>query len=355
MNRKYILYGAVGRRAIVAIRAEKVISDNKDEILCYVDRNYEKKDGSQYPGTLGSGKIYNPEIIKDHPDATVVVLASDVKGILNYIRNDLKANNEVLAFPAFKYGFPCSDDKTISTAAKWIEENQERLRGIYDLNDLDTSVIIERIISQRKMDRLDFVPADEMIGFLRVPYFIDEITRPDGKVTVVDGGAYIGDTVEELMVVFGDRLSLVYAFEPDEMNYEELKRNTKDLPFEVHTVNAGLGDTKGEELLRPGEMSSLVISEYEEGCIRINIDTIDLTVNDVVGTLLIKMDIEGSELAAIKGAKETIRKYHPYMSICVYHKMEDILTIPEEIISIRSDYRFLLRAGTHTELYAIPR
>ena len=82
--------------------------------------------------------------------------------------------------------------------------------------------------------------------------------------------------------------------------------------------------------------------------------TIDSTISDIVGICIIKMDIEGSELSAIRGARETIRQYHPYMSICIYHKMEDLLSIPLEIKSICESYRFIIRAGTHTELYALP-
>ena len=34
--------------------------------------------------------------------------------------------------------------------------------------------------------------------------------------------------------------------------------------------------------------------------------------------------------------------------------MKDVLEIPRAILEIRKDYKFYLRAGVHTELYAIP-
>ncbi len=71
----------------------------------------------------------------------------------------------------------------------------------------------------------------------------------------------------------------------------------------------------------------------------------------------IKMDIEGSELAALQGAKETIQKYRPKLAISLYHKPEDMLEIPNYILNIVPDYKLYLRHYAtnlwETVLYAI--
>ena len=71
----------------------------------------------------------------------------------------------------------------------------------------------------------------------------------------------------------------------------------------------------------------------------------------------IKMDIEGAEYKALKGAERVIRKCHPKLAISVYHKPEDIFDIPSLILEYNSDYRFYLRhyslTSSETILYVV--
>ena len=69
------------------------------------------------------------------------------------------------------------------------------------------------------------------------------------------------------------------------------------------------------------------------------------------------MDIEGSEYEALEGAKNLICNCKPDLSICVYHKRDDLFTIPKLIHSFYDKYKFYLRAysrySTEIVLYAI--
>lgn len=76
------------------------------------------------------------------------------------------------------------------------------------------------------------------------------------------------------------------------------------------------------------------------------------------GNLFIKMDIEGSEIEAIKGTADTIRTKKPRLAISVYHKPEDIIEIPALLQELLPEYKFYLRHDclvnlTETILYAI--
>jgi hypothetical protein len=62
---------------------------------------------------------------------------------------------------------------------------------------------------------------------------------------------------------------------------------------------------------------------------------------------LIKMDIEGAELAALKGGRGLISENRPKLCVSAYHRPEDILALTDYIGTLRDDYRIGLRH--HTE------
>lgn len=63
---------------------------------------------------------------------------------------------------------------------------------------------------------------------------------------------------------------------------------------------------------------------------------------------LIKMDIEGAEMEALKGATATIEKFKPKMAVCVYHGLSDFYEVPRLLKGIRDDYRiFFGHSTTH--------
>ncbi|MEI0604854.1 FkbM family methyltransferase [Brachyspira alvinipulli] len=57
----------------------------------------------------------------------------------------------------------------------------------------------------------------------------------------------------------------------------------------------------------------------------------------------LKSDIEGEEFNMLKGAENTIKKYKPKMAISVYHRPDDLLTIPKYIKELVPEYNFSLR------------
>jgi hypothetical protein len=65
-------------------------------------------------------------------------------------------------------------------------------------------------------------------------------------------------------------------------------------------------------------------------------------------TTFIKMDIEGAEIEALKGAKNTILKDKPRLAISIYHSDEDMLRIAEWIHATVPEYKLYCR---HHSLY----
>lgn len=71
----------------------------------------------------------------------------------------------------------------------------------------------------------------------------------------------------------------------------------------------------------------------------------------------VKMDIEGAELSALRGAEQIIREQRPKLGIAIYHRPEDMWEIPSLLLQYNPSYRFYLRHYTmsyyDTVLYAI--
>ena len=97
-------------------------------------------------------------------------------------------------------------------------------------------------------------------------------------------------------------------------------------------------------LVRHGNSSqSTVVSERAGGGIQgeaITLTTIDRLVaqHGLSRVDLIKMDIEGAEIPAIRGAAETIRRFKPRLSLAAYHTPEDLAGVPAAVRAIRDDY-----------------
>jgi len=57
---------------------------------------------------------------------------------------------------------------------------------------------------------------------------------------------------------------------------------------------------------------------------------------------MIKMDIEGHELPALRGAERALRRFRPRLAISIYHQWEDYFRIPLYLNELGLGYRFYL-------------
>ena len=120
----------------------------------------------------------------------------------------------------------------------------------------------------------------------------------------------------------------------------------KNIKSYHNAISSSNGVTFAFENNGPGAKITEIKDHKDEDQVKsISIDTI-VKENNLNKLNFIKMDIEGSELDALDGALESIRKFKPKLAISVYHKKDDLYTIPKLIHSIRSDYKFYLDCTT---------
>ncbi len=165
----------------------------------------------------------------------------------------------------------------------------------------------------------------------------ESILKLSKNETIVDLGAYDGDTIREFLRFTENEYNHIFAFEPDEKNFKKLKAKTEELD-DLSLFNLGAWDKKETILF---EKKAGRNSHKSETGIPVNFDSIDNVIGAEVS--FIKMDIEGAELKALDGAKSAIKNCKPKLYVCAYHRNEDFFALPKKILSIRSDYKIYLR------------
>ncbi|TXJ20084.1 FkbM family methyltransferase [Brachyspira aalborgi] len=164
----------------------------------------------------------------------------------------------------------------------------------------------------------------------------------------VDVGAYVGDTIEKFIYLNSAIFSKIYAFEIGKKQFRALNTRIKRLIKEwaidndkITLINAGISNKNGSMFINN---DSIITSNSlsSRGNYKVKVFSIDDYLKNKPITFL-KADIEGEEFNMLKGAVNTIKNYKPKMAISVYHKPDDLLTIPEFIKNLVPEYKFALR------------
>ena len=164
-----------------------------------------------------------------------------------------------------------------------------------------------------------------------------------------NAGAYTGDTLERIVYTRFAGFKHIYAFEPGIKQFEAMNARVDRLKKEwainddkITLVNAAISnECKKVYYDTSTDLFFNKISSISTGH-EINLYTIDSFLDGKEITFLIS-DIEGEELNMLKGAVETIKKYKPKMAISVYHRPDDLFTIPKFIKELVPEYNFDLR------------
>ncbi len=165
---------------------------------------------------------------------------------------------------------------------------------------------------------------------------------------VIDGGACWGD----VSLFFADKVKesgKVYSLEFIPDNLDVFRKNMELNPHladNVKVIDQPLWSESNVSVYyrNAGPGSKVSMQEFDgyDGVVKTT------TIDDVVShenltrVDLVKMDIEGAEQHALKGAEETLRRFIPKLAITVYHSMNDFANIIHAINNMNLGYRFYL-------------
>jgi FkbM family methyltransferase len=205
---------------------------------------------------------------------------------------------------------------------------------------------------------LFFEPTSVYIEFVLQPYQFNKNgtkIKCENDVYVIDAGGCWGDTALSFALEAGEE-GKVYSFEFIPGNVDIMKRNfslNPELQKRIEIVENPVWSESDEIMYCNdfGPASTIKSTLSDTHNIKITTISIDdfVTRSNVKKIDFIKMDIEGAETSALKGAIETIKKFKPKLAICLYHSISDFYEIPLWIDKLNLGYKFYIDHFTHAE------
>ena len=145
-----------------------------------------------------------------------------------------------------------------------------------------------------------------------------QICKPND--TVIEVGANIGTHTQVFSKLVGDG-GFVYAFEPQRIVFQTLCANMAlNSITNVFAIHSALGKKNGFvhipsiDYTKPYNYGGISVDNFESGE-KVRLEKLDDYRDDIRRLALLKIDVEGMEEDVLKGAKQLILKYMPYMYI----------------------------------------
>lgn len=280
---------------------------------------------------------------------TLVCFGSNIPAVMEHIC-DVEKQHELYA-----PNVPVVGDGVFDI--EFVRENKTQIEKVYKmLADEKSKKVFENVIRYKLSGKTDYLrecetPADEKFDLLNI----------GTEETLVDLGAYDGDTLVEFLNGTSMQFTKLYAMEPDSKNYRKLKRRLYMIGsalLEAYNVGAWDEDTSMMFNMRSGRSSTANSSTKRAARFReVKMMKTDTMLRGEPATY-IKIDVEGAEENALRGAKETIAKFRPKLNVALYHRNEDMFKLPLLISELNKKYKFYMRHHPYipdwdTNLYCV--
>lgn len=255
--------------------------------------------------------------------------------------------------------------------------NDEFIAGIQKIRNLaDNTEVISPNFLDWKLHRFDltslgynirlfFEPVSVFIEFVLKPYEYKKnavVIKCEQNDVVIDAGGCWGDTALNFASEVGAG-GKIYSFEFIPGNVDIMKKNfslNDELQKRIEIVTHPVWHQSDVKMYCNDFGPASTIQDVHSDVHNIEVSTLAIddfvSRNNIAKIDFIKMDIEGAETAALKGAEHTIKKHKPKLAISLYHNLTDFFEIPKYIHNLNVGYKFYLDHFTHsageTVLYA---
>lgn len=343
--KKIVIYGA-GK---IGSNFANICLKNKIKIECFID--------TYKSGKSGNLKVLTFEQLINSNNFDCIIIASSLwdeiedKLLFNNITNYFIISNNLL--------YQSTDLNLLGSfifKQKILPKYDEVIKYFKGESKIFYNNLINMHFNKNQEKIFEFLKYQKRIS---APY-IDYINYIGKNATIIDGG--VADGNETLVFFKKFNNPTVYGFEPFIKSFDINKFIFNKIPLDLIKVSNNALWKKNEILHFNIKKNSATTSNVtKEGNLKVKGIKIDSFIreNRIKSVQLIKLDIEGAEYEALCGAKNTIRKYKPYLAISIYHKKEHLYQIPIYLKKLNPEYEFKIAFYTttfiDTILYAIPK
>jgi FkbM family methyltransferase len=323
-------------------------------VVAFGDRN-----SGAHGGQIDGLPVLSPADVAARHHADVILIASTMYD--SAIREDLASRGCDHIVPVGYLNLRLPDifstreyDGAWSAASD--PANRSDIEAAYSLlGDPESRTVFEGKLAyylSRDKARIDGIRSANTI------YFDRGVHHLSPEEVVVDGGAYVGDTLSSFLDESAGQFDAYYAFEPDPESFDRLAMEAARDPTRVTAVQAGLaGRTSSARLLSTHGADARLLRGDETGGEEVPVVGLDEYFEERRPPTLIKMDIEGAEADALQGAARVIEAARPTLAISAYHYPTDLWRIPLQLDQLMPGSRLFLRHYTRevddTVCYAI--
>ncbi|MDH4128867.1 MAG: FkbM family methyltransferase [Spirochaetota bacterium] len=301
-------------------------------------------------------KILHPDQVNEFDKKNCLLIVCIVTIPLIQLKNELKSDkwDDIVFFydvsEAYKDNYPLTNGWFINELDK--NEINSIKKVFYSFKDKVSCFNYLQFLTWHKV-RIELLFDDFKINNDN-RFFIPEIINALSEDELfIDCGAHHGLVINKFITIVKQKYNKIYAFEPDDINFEKLSTNLKNIS-KVEIKKIALGNKNCQNKFYQGfDFASKLSINGNDNITVVTLDSLNIQ------TTFIKMHLEGEELNALNGAIKTIEKHRPILVVTLYHNNDGIWKIPQFIINNCIDYIFYMRihswAGTGAVFYAIPK
>ncbi|MBQ7739329.1 MAG: FkbM family methyltransferase [Desulfovibrionaceae bacterium] len=190
-----------------------------------------------------------------------------------------------------------------------------------------------------------FCAQNKCTSFIYDQYNYKNIVSVKKDDVCLDIGACLGDSALNFLE---KQASKVYSFEIDHLSIKCMQETFGKLNVQnkIEIVNSGVFSNNGSCWYTPAHLGGGKITQepinnnsYQVPIVKLD----DWCARTNCKPDFIKMDIEGAEIDALKGAESVIKNYKPKLAISIYHTWEHRYQIPLLLKEYLPDAKFYLK------------